>query len=459
MNYIEIKKEIEQSIVDYSMNKNASNRDKLSDAVYNGFHFIDDNFILHPSYSGKKEDVSLVMDELLPLIVEANTMLPSGSKMPIGDLDYNGTSFLEYLPKSYLAYYPAKVLKAKQVKVLFDITKPYTINPYNEDMQKVFYNWLGDDDLRPVMKGINIDKYGATGTNAHILLHIAGKVQEGIADGIYMTNRDVLKREKEIKSTLEDGSAFVSINPIIEGKYPQYSLVSNINKSELFSNVDAKLMYQVCRIVNDLHIKPKVTNKIILKHGDKKIAFNSTFLEQNFKTWCELGVEKVGLYNSLDDYQKRGVIIIEKGKHTEFVNQDELTYSLTMPVIYTHGREGENVIEIIDEDTIDVIAGFSPAYRFKKDSEEPKKAITKTEKNTQKPKENDFKTIIDDLKEAMEFMSGDDKKRTQELINDLIEASEFMTDDVTENQKKNITAKIVDIKEGYSQKRIASKNS
>jgi len=367
--------EINNRVLIYKQNKNAKNRDSLDLIVSYGYRFINSNKAFAPDNKNDKFSKK-VREELFPLVIEANYLLPMSSRIPIADLDsIDETDFIKYLPKSYLEYIPKKQIKNVKVNQVFSSDKPYPINPYNTALQSVFENWLSTDGLRPVMQGIYFDEYGATGTDAHVLLHLVGKKEGNWSYGIYQTDKRLNLDYKRLLKKSGANQKEISFNEyekrarIIEGKYPNYSAVSNINDSEVFTSLDCQTMLDVCKTIADNKLIDTFTYQLAIRVGDKLAGFNVLFLEKTFRTWLELGVDKVDMWNMKgDNYSKKGFIFTKKDevKNGYVYNQQDISYSLLFPVrLWSNEvRDNDTFINVIDENNIDVIVGGSPAYRF-----------------------------------------------------------------------------------------------
>jgi hypothetical protein len=415
--------EINNRLLIYKQNKSANSRDNLWIVVSDGYRFINSNKAFSPDNKNDKFSKK-VREELFPLVIEANYSLPMSSRIPIADLDYiDRTDFIMYLPKSYLEYIPKTQIKNVKVKQVFSSDKPYPINPYNTELQSVFENWLSKDGLRPVMQGIYFDEYGATGTDANSLLHLVGKKEGNWSYGIYKTDKQLNQDYKEL---LKDSGANESDMPfdvyskhrrITDGKYPNYIAVSDINNSEVFTSLDCQTMLDVCKTIADNRLVNNSNYTLLIRVGDKLAGFNVLLLEKTFRTWLELGVDKVDMWNMKgDDYSKRAFVFTKKDevKDGYVNNQEDISYSLLMPSFIIWGnedRDNNTFINVIDENNIDVIVGGSPAYRFGTNKE-----------NTPK---NDLEALISDLEMSMEYMTAKDKKNAIELISDLKLANQF----------------------------------
>lgn len=399
-------KDIQQAIIDYRLKRKSAERDNLSQEVAWGLEMINELNAFdktHVDYSDPFQ--KKIREELFPLIIEANSLLPLNAKYPIGDIyDFKGGEFLKHLPKSYLSYLPKGDIKNIKVKQI--LYKPYIINPKNAELQKVFEDWVSTDDLRPAMQGIYFDEYGATGTDMHKLLHIVGERKGDFEDGIYYTAKQIeYQKKKEI-----------FFRDIIDAKYPNYRSVSNINNDEVVTSIDCNIMLNALETLTSNGLVNRVTYQILIKVNDKYFGFNAEFMATNFKTWLQMGVPKVDFYANRNEYEynRRGCLFTEKGGGS--YNQDKITYSILMPVML-RDDDYPTYIKIIDENNIDVVINNSPAYRF---------SSGQSNSSSSSSSDNSINLILDDLREAMEYMSENEKKTTQELINDLEEAQKYM---------------------------------
>ena len=183
-------------------------------------------------------------------------------------------------------------------------------NPSNDGLYEIVKPFLGVEDLRPAMQGINFDDNGITVTNAHILLTIPTGEQS--FDGIY-------KKDKS-----EDG--FTKI----DAKYPNYLQVipteKDITKVFQFINTDKLLIY--CKVAS------KYTKGIItFKINDEQMSFTPEYIIGLITSWIKL----TGLSYAFVSFQTNKRALIFSGNPTFKLGKDR--FALLMPYIYGTGEK------------------------------------------------------------------------------------------------------------------------
>lgn len=386
--YIDIKNKLIESSSKYKVIKNSENRKDLELAISNGFEFINE---VNP-FADKSNDKFVVQlrEELFPLILECNSLLTNKSKYNI-NADYsNDANFIKDLPKSYIEYLPAKDTKKTIVKEIWNGDS--IITPKDKIFWQIFSDWIGNDVLRPQMNGVYIDEFGATGTDAHKLIHLVNKNIRGEKNMPLDTIYDIYGN-------------------VIDAKYPNYRSVSNINNDEILTSIDCQLMYDVCKILSSNNLINPYTRRIDIKVKDKVVALNCDFLLINFETWLKLGIKKLDWYNNKNEYEydKRAFLFIEKDGYS--YNQDKINYTLLMPIFKRSDEPTDTFIEIIDENSLNIHIKGSPAYFL---SSSDTSISNKTTKD-----------LINDLKELLPFLNDSEKTKTKKIIKDLQILSQF----------------------------------
>lgn len=183
-------------------------------------------------------------------------------------------------------------------------------NPSNEGLYEIVKPFLGVEDLRPAMQGMNFDDNGITITNAHILLTIPTGEQS--FDGIY-------KKDKS-----EDG--FTKI----DAKYPNYLQVipteKDITKVFQFINTDKLLIY--CKVAS------KYTKGIItFKINDEQMSFTPEYIIGLISSWIKL----TGLSYAFVSFQTNKRALVFSGNPTFKLGKDR--FALLMPYIYGTGEK------------------------------------------------------------------------------------------------------------------------
>jgi DNA polymerase III sliding clamp (beta) subunit (PCNA family) len=195
----------------------------------------------------------------------------------------------------------------------------FTNSPYDKGLYSIVAPFLGKDDLRPIMTGINFDENGITVTNAHVLISLPYPSKE--FEGVY--EADLSKRANPEQIT-------------IEGTYPNYSAI--IPKKE----VTKPFFIDVYKLLQYTNVALKFANKytfaVNYKIEDEIVGFNGRFLVENLKTLLKLGHEtayahfiapnKAVLLTPNEDYE---------------IGNDELI--LTMPVMVRNATYGVKDID------------------------------------------------------------------------------------------------------------------
>ena len=183
----------------------------------------------------------------------------------------------------------------------------FTNSPYDKGLYSIVAPFLGKDDLRPIMSGINFDDNGITVTNAHVLITLPYPSKQ--FEGVY--EADLSKKANPEQIT-------------IEGNYPNYSAI--IPKMEVtkpfFIDIYKLLQY------NNVAMKfaNKTTNAVNYKINDEKVGFNAKFLNESLKTLLKLGHETAYAHYIAPNK----ALLLSPSKDYEIGN-DELI--LTMPVM------------------------------------------------------------------------------------------------------------------------------
>lgn len=191
---------------------------------------------------------------------------------------------------------------------------PFINNPLDKGLDSIIAPFLGKDDLRPSMTGINFDENGITGTNAHILITLPYPNKK--YDGVYDVNK--------AKKTKSDELLLINEN------YPKYKNI--IPKSEDAGTpyqVDVYKLLQYTKTA--MNYSNKTTNAIFFKFGENEaIGFNGKFLSIVLTSALKLGHEKIYFFIQ----SKSRAVIISPNKNYELGNDEIL---LTMPVMLMKG--------------------------------------------------------------------------------------------------------------------------
>ena len=205
----------------------------------------------------------------------------------------------------------------KNIKKVKKVT--YINNPLDKGLDEIIRPFLGNDDLRPSMTGVNFDDNGITATNAHILITLPYPNKK--YDGIYDINK--VKKEKSNELVL------------INDNYPKYENIipkwEDAGKPYL---VDVYKLLQYTKTA--LNYANKTTYAIAYKFGDNEtIGFNGKFLITTLTAILKLGHEKIYVFIS----KSNRAIILSPNPEYELGN-DEII--LTMPVMIS-SKYGTNI--------------------------------------------------------------------------------------------------------------------
>jgi hypothetical protein len=183
----------------------------------------------------------------------------------------------------------------------------FTNSPYDKGLYSIVAPFLGKDDLRPIMSGINFDENGITVTDAHKLITLPYPSKE--FEGIY--EADLSKRVNPEQIT-------------ISGKYPNYAPIIPESKNTVKYEVDVYKLLQYTNVATKY--ANKTTYAVNYKIYDEIIGFNANYLNQVLTTLLKLGHDKV--YGHFVGYTK--AFIFSPQKDYELGNDDIL---LIMPLV------------------------------------------------------------------------------------------------------------------------------
>ena len=311
----------------------------------------------------------------------------------------------------------------------------YVINPKNKDLEKIFKNIVGTDELRPIMTGINYEGNFATGTDAHKLLHLEGKRVGDFNDGVYKL---ISKVEKDyLKSGLDASFTFdeyykSTFGAEIEGKYPNYIAV--VPKFYIHKKTfDLHYLNDVVKTIYKNKLANTITNQVVFefntKDGIYRIGVNAEFLSDVCESLIMAGENLVNFYFN---EPSKAIVIFSKNKEfpTEKNAQDFFmrnTFCITMPVMIGYGYqnkdEDENLkfyplIKYNDVYDFDITIGDSPSYNLiQGENKTNSKKETKTES-----KSDTYRQLIEGYELALEIET--DKKKIK-MYRDLIEGYEL----------------------------------
>jgi hypothetical protein len=180
-------------------------------------------------------------------------------------------------------------------------------NPYDKGLYTIVTPFLGDDEYRPIMDGINFDKNGITCTDAHKLITLPYPNKD--YDGVYNADLSKKKDSEQVK---------------IDGKYPNYEAIIPESKNTIKYEVEVYKLLQYTNVA--LKYAHKYTFAVNFKIYDEVMSFNGKFLIEILTTFLKLGHDKV--YAHFVGYTKAFVFSPAKDY---ILGNDELL--LIMPVM------------------------------------------------------------------------------------------------------------------------------
>jgi len=191
---------------------------------------------------------------------------------------------------------------------------PFINNPLDKGLDSIIAPFLGKDDLRPSMTGINFDENGITGTNSHILITLPYPNKK--YEGVYDVNKAKKTKSDELL--------------LINEKYPNYqAVIPKIEDAGTPYKVDVYKLLQYTKTA--MNYANKTTYAISFKYGENEaIGLNGKFLSIVLTSALKLGHEKIYVFIQ----SKSRAVVISPNKNYELGN-DELL--LTMPIMLMTG--------------------------------------------------------------------------------------------------------------------------
>jgi DNA polymerase III sliding clamp (beta) subunit (PCNA family) len=187
---------------------------------------------------------------------------------------------------------------------------PFTNNPLDKGLDSIVSPFLGKDELKLSMNGINFDENGITATNAHILITLPYPNKK--YDGIYDINK--VKKQKSNELVL------------INENYPKYqNIIPEYKEAGVPYLVSVYKLLQYTK--SAINYANKTSLAIAYKFGDNQvIGFNGKYLIEVLTTALKLGHEKIYVFIS----KNNRAILLSPNKEYELGN-DELL--LIMPLM------------------------------------------------------------------------------------------------------------------------------
>lgn len=187
----------------------------------------------------------------------------------------------------------------------------YKLTPGNEGLAKIVKPFTGSDELRPVMSAFNFDEYGVTATNAHLLIHIAGKPTK---QGLFNS----------------DGTKFKFPEGANEAKYPNYRAVVPMRNQNIFK-VDAQELYNYCYLIEKSKIdtsKHRVVMAYVADGEVLQVGADFHLLKMTVKALLQIS-DNNDWYAQLSK-PNRAIVFTN---HNKTVSPEDDSYTLLMPVM------------------------------------------------------------------------------------------------------------------------------
>jgi hypothetical protein len=278
---------------------------------------------------------------LIPEMFLANSVLPYSKRK----LMY--AFFIDDAPDDDSYYVPSDKLK----KPVWDfipksLIKPFRqskvnfkMNPNDSKLTDIMSHAVGRDDLRPVMGGINIDDSGATATDAHVLLHVAGKKDGKFEDGTYTL---VKKNEKP---------------ELVDGKFPNWRGVIPMEYDMKSFSLHLPFFNTILRTLRETVLISQETQSVKIRvpseDGFDEMGFNVNLFMSLSSALLKLGIEEVEVLYSTPN---RALIVVPKGTTIQSFSKDDTTFGLIMPVMLDHNST-RSTIEIPNATSLRVKVG------------------------------------------------------------------------------------------------------
>jgi hypothetical protein len=149
----------------------------------------------------------------------------------------------------------------------------FSLNPYDKKLNSLIKDFVGSDDLRPVMTSINFGENGVVCTDAHKLIHFPYDKKDFSGNYASPTSVKAFRLEKEKITTIDQATKKLN-----ELKYPNWQAV--VPKDNPYTyEIDTMKFYQYVSAA--MNYANKSTKQIAFKYDENKaIGFNGEFLLQ-----------------------------------------------------------------------------------------------------------------------------------------------------------------------------------
>lgn len=413
------------------------------------------------SFVKKTKDRAMDGDfTLITPFIEANMALPFTARLELyglfvenaSDVSFSGYINSDRLPKPVWDYLPANAKKKIYQKKI-----PFVMNPSDKNLNDILGRFTGKDDLRPIQTAINIEESGATATDAHQLVHIAGEKSGDFEYGNYHTLKHMKKWYKEWQmqgvKDLPNFEDFYKKNRVEEGNYPNWkAVIPNIYGSIETVDVNLPFLASVIETLKVSKLLHNVTDTVVLdlksdngrEDGYMNLGFNANLFVNVAKGMMELGIIEASIHFSMPN---KAIIITKRMKWgiTDPINFD---FGLLMPVMLS-GNE-YSTIKIEEANKFKIKVGTTdwktltnrqfygteektdskPTIKKQPAKKSTPKAKEKTpSKESKKPNKTDKKVFLNNKIEAFEMiLEMEANKDKISFLKDKIEAFKLMLD-------------------------------
>jgi len=204
-------------------------------------------------------------------------------------------------------------------------TKVIQTKPDDKNFMDIHSDFIGSDNLRPVMMGTHFDENGIVSTNAHIMLITPYRGDSDKLEGNFCHTKKCIEewKSKEIPSKTGE----------FQNKFPNWKVVIPLSNTEY--NMNTAAVYDFIKNATTYELMNTVTNTLAFKYGEEKIGFNSNFMLTCIQAMSELGHKELSIAISSSS---RAALIIPKGRLQD-VNNIKTDFALLMPMKIDDGVE------------------------------------------------------------------------------------------------------------------------
>ncbi len=210
----------------------------------------------------------------------------------------------------------------------YDLPKYRPFDTTHEDkvFMKIHADFVGTDDLRPIMMGINFNEHGAVSTDAHVLIFTPYRSGQHKPYGNFCFTKKCFEQEQAVES----------------GKYPQWQqVIPKNNPDKVAINVVA--LYNFLKNAIELQIVPEVGKGVAFTYqdqegGKREIGFNTTLFLKALIGMVELGHKELEMSFSQPN---RAALIYPAGQHGKIADL-KTDFMLLMPIMLSGERADED---------------------------------------------------------------------------------------------------------------------